>query len=130
MIAILLSGIAATAIGFLWYSTLFSKIWRDGHKFSPAELGALQSSMPLALGVSFVGYLVTAYVLSFILSSLNITEVYGAMRITFILWLGFTAVVCLMHRMYTGSSLIVYAIDMGYTLVYMLATSLILTLWR
>lgn len=130
MIALVLSAIVATAIGFLWYGSLFMKPWRDGHHFTDAEAAALGKSMPLAAGVSFVGYLVTAYVLSFVLSAMNVTDVSGALRVTFLLWLGFTAAVTLMNSLYAGKSLTVYLIDAGYALVYMLSTSVILTLYR
>lgn len=129
-LAIIASGIAAMGIGFLWYGQLFIKPWREGHKFSEAKSAALKQSMPVAAGVSFVGYLVTAYVLSLLFSYMNITDLSQALRVTFLIWLGFPAMVCLMNTLYSGGSLVVYAIDTAYVLVYMLATAVILTLWH
>ena len=129
-LAILASGIVAMAIGFLWYGPLFLKPWRDGHKFSEAKSAALKKSMPIAAGVSFVGYLITAYVLSLLLAYMNVIDVSHALRVTFLIWLGFPAMVGLMNTLYTGGSLVVYAIDTTYQLAYMLATAVIVTLWR
>ncbi len=129
-LAILASGVAAFIIGFVWYGFLFKKLWVEGHAFSESKSAELQKSFPVAGGVSFVGYLVTAYILCLLLSYMNITDMQNALRVTFLIWLGFPAVIGLMNALYSGQSLIVYAIDTGYQLVYMLVTAVILTVWR
>lgn len=129
-LALFISAVAAFIIGFIWYGFLFKKLWVEGHAFSEAKAAALQKTFPIAGAVSFVGYLVTAYILCLLLSYMNITDVQNALRVTFLLWLGFPAVIGLMNAMYSGQSLIVYAIDTSYQLVYMLVTAIILTVWR
>ena len=82
--------------------------------------------MPVAAGVSFVGYLVTAYILCLLFGYTHVADMQAALRLTFLVWLGFPAVIGLMNALYTGTSLVVYAIDVGYQLVYMLVTAVLL----
>lgn len=130
ILALIVCGVVATAIGFVWYGFLFMQPWAAGHKFTDAKSAALKKEMPITTGIAFIGYLVTAYVLSLILSYLQITDLTEALRITFLIWLGFPAMVTLMNTLYTGGSLVVYAIDTAYVLLYMLASATILTLWK
>ncbi len=129
IVALLVCGVVATAIGFIWYGFLFRQPWREGHNFSDAKSAELQKTMPITTGIGFIGFVVTAYVLSLVLSYMHITDLYGALRITFLLWLGFAARITFMNTLYTGGSLTVYAIDTLYTLLYMLAMAAIIILW-
>jgi hypothetical protein len=129
IIALLACGIVATAIGYIWYGLLFMKPYREGHKFSAAESAALEKSMPTTTAISFVGYVVTACFLSFIFSRMNISDLYQALKITFIAWLGLPAMVTLMNSLYSGKSLTVYAIDTLYVLSYMVSSACIIVLW-
>ena len=129
-VAILASGVAATIIGTIWYVFLFKKAWREGHAFSDAKAAELEKSMPVSAGISFVGYLVTAYILCLLLSYMNITDMQSALRVTFLIWLGFPAMTGLLNTLYAGRSLVVYIIDVGYQLAYMLVTAMLLMVLR
>ena len=129
-LALLASGVAATLIGFIWYGYIFKKLWVEGHAFSEAKSAELEKSMPVATGVSFVGYLVTAYILCLLFGYTNVADMQAALRLTFLVWLGFPAVIGLMNALYTGTPLVVYAIDVGYQLVYMLVTAVLLVVLK
>ncbi len=123
---ILASGVAAFIIGILWYGVIFGKMWRDGYGFSDAKAVELQKLASRAGAISFIGYLVTAYILSLLFGYMKISDMQTALRVTFLIWLGFPAMIELMNAQYTGRSLVVYLIDIGYQLAYLLATAALL----
>lgn len=125
-LAIAAGAVAAFVIGMLWYAVLFGKTWAQGQGFSEQKLKELQASAPVAGAVSFVGYLVTGYILCLLFQRLAVTELQGALQLTFLLWLGFPAMIGLMNSLYTGKPLVVYLIDVGYQLVYLLTMAALL----
>jgi hypothetical protein len=125
-IAIVAGAVAAFIIGMIWYTVLFGKMWSAGHGFSEQRMKEMQSSAPMAAGVSFFGYLVTGYVMSLLFTRLGITEMNDALYTAFLLWLAFPAVMILMNTMYSGHSMVVYLIDVLYQLVYVLAIAALL----
>lgn len=129
-VAILMSGIAAFLLGWVWYSALFSAPWVEAQRFTPEQKRDLGKNMPMVMGTSFVGYLVTAVALAVLLGFSHTTEFSQALPITLAAWLGFSVMPSLMHSMYTGRSLTGLAIDMGYELVYMIVMAFILTWWK
>ncbi len=125
-LAVAAGAIAAFIIGTIWYALLFGKTWSAGHGFSEQKMKELQGTAPVAAGVSFISYLVTAYVLSIFFSRLGITELPAALKTAFLLWLGFPASIGLMNTLYAGRSLSVYVIDASYQLLYLLAMAALL----
>ena len=125
---ILASGVAAFIIGMLWYGVIFSKLWVEGHGFSEAQQAEFKNTAPRAGAISFVGYLVTAYILSLLFCYMKISDMQTALRVTFLIWLGFPAMIELMNAQYTGRSFVVYLIDIGYQLAYLLATAALLVI--
>jgi hypothetical protein len=126
LLAVIVSAIAAYGIGALWYMFLFKDRWVGAHGFTPAKMQEYAKSAPIAMGVSFVGYLVTALILSLIFAFAKVTDLQTALYLTAGIWLGFPAVMSLMNAMYAGGSLVVYAIDLSYELVYSLAMAFII----
>ena len=130
ILAIVISALVAFGIGFVWYAVLFKTIWPAAHGFTPQKMAQLSNNSPAAMGVSFVGYLVTATVLSLIFAQFNINDIQTALGLTFSIWLGFPAVMSLMNAMYSGESLTVYAIDIVYELIYSLTTACIIVMMK
>ncbi len=125
-LAIAAGAVAAFIIGMLWYAVLFSKAWSEGQGFSEQKMKELQASASTAFAVSFAGYFVTGYIMCLLFQRLNVTDLRDALQLTFLIWLGFPAMIGLMNSMYTGKSLVVYLIDVGYQLVYLLAMAALL----
>lgn len=129
-IAILLSAVAAFVIGWLWYSPyLFGDIWSKELGLSPEKMK--DQEMPInALIVSFLTYLVTAYVMTILFKYLPVIDVSSALYWGFILWLGFPAAIGLMHSMFSSKSFAAIAISAAYELVYIEVAAVIITLWK
>ncbi len=130
-LAILASGIAAFIIGALWYSPLlFGTLWAKEHGFTEQRKKELASSMMPAMVGSFIGYLVTAYIMSLLFHHLNVTTIPAALHWGFLLWLAFPGAIGLMGTLYSGKSFTLYLIDTAYQFAYIEAMAVILTLWK
>lgn len=130
-VAILISAVVAFIIGALWYSPfLFGGLWAKEMGFTPEKKKEAASSMYPAMAVSFVTYLVTAYVMTLAFRHLPVTDSASALSWAFLLWLGFTGAVQLMHTMYSGKSFTTLLINAGYNLVYIEAIAFILSWWK
>jgi len=128
--AVGLSAVAAFAIGMLWYMVLFGDLWRKELGITESKMKEMESSAPIAMGVSSIGYLVTATIMAILFGLLGVTEIPRALYIAFLIWLGFPAMISLMNSLYSGRSFTVYLIDIGYALAYLLAMAAILAWWR
>ncbi len=130
-LALLAAAVAAFLIGTAWYSPLlFGNLWLKEQGFTDAQKKEMATSMYITMAGSFLGYLVTAYTLSFLFGKMGITDAPQALSLGVLLWLGFPAAIGLMNSLYSGKSLTVYLIDTTYQFVYIEVMALILALWR
>ena len=136
-LAILASGIAAMAIGFLWYGPLFGKMWSDlmgwGVK-TPEELAEMQRKARPAYAITFVASLVMAYVLAhalvFASTYLNVSGIWAGLMGGFWNWLGFVAPVTIGTVLWDGKPWKLWFINAGYWLVQLLVMGVILAAWQ
>ena len=136
-LAILACGIANMAIGFLWYGPLFGKPWADmmGFKFNtPEDQKAMQKKAMPGYAASFIGALVTAYVLShaitFASAYLNVAGYTAGLTAGFWNWLGFIAPITIGIVFWDGKPWKLWFINSGYWLVSLLVMGVILAVWR
>lgn len=129
--AILASGIAYMVIGFLWYGPLFSKPWMKlvGLTKKDIEKSAKEGGMPKTYAASFISALVTAYVTSVLIAMLNVVDVGSAVALGVILWLGYVAATYATQVLYEFKPFKLYLINIGYYLVTLVVTAIILTIW-
>jgi hypothetical protein len=137
-LAVLVSVVASSALGSLWYGPIFGKTWAKAMGF-PGDMKP--SSKEIARGsiLSLIGALLMAYVLAHDVavwrpSSWNAgadgpPAVYGFFA-AFFLWLGFVIPVLLNGPAFERKSWKVFGISAGYYLVTMLAMGMILSFWR
>ncbi len=127
--AILACAGAQAVIGALWYSkALFGKLWRvlvcktenDLKKTNPAK----------AVAASFLGALVTSYVMALMIFSTGASSLVEGLQVGFLLWLGFLALPCLNNVFFAGQSVQLFSINRGFDLTVFLAMSATLTLWQ
>ena len=65
---VLLSAVASMAVGFLWYGQLFGKQWMKLKGYTAEDLKKEQKQMGKYYGMSFVLALLTAFVLSHVMT--------------------------------------------------------------
>lgn len=130
-IAVVVATIAAFMVGFLWYSpALFGGLWMQAHGYTPEHMEAAKSTLGRTYGISFVCQLVMAVVLSELLYRTSTVGAAGGAGLGFLAWLGFAATIGLTANLFAEAPLVLYGIDTGYQLVYLVVMSAILGAWR
>jgi Protein of unknown function (DUF1761) len=131
VLAIVVAAVVAFLIGGLWYSPLlFAKQWMAAHAHSPEDVQRMKAGAPRAYGISFVAFLVMAFVLQMILNHLDAHSWQSGAAWGAHIWLGFAATIGLMANVYSGQKFSVYLLDAGYQLVYLLVMGAILGAWH
>ncbi len=133
-LAILVSGIAAMVVGFLWYGPLFGKAWiilsrMDPKKIEEAKKKGIQGMWKSYLTM-FLATLVTAYVTSYFVNTMNLTTVSQALQLTLWLWLGFFATTMIGTVLWENKPIKLYFLNIFHYLVSLGLMSVILTLWH
>lgn len=108
---------------------LFGKAWMKLSGVSAKKVkGAKSKDMGSTMAVSFIGTLVTAYVLSALISALGggLSE---GVKVAFWIWLGFYATTMLNMVLWDGKPLNLYFIRVGHELVALLVMGAILSAW-
>lgn len=131
VLAIIVAAVVAFLLGGLWYSPLlFARQWMAAHAHSPEDVARMKADAPRAYGISFVAFLVMAFILQLILNHVDAhTWISGALWAAH-LWLGFAVTIGLMANVYSGKKFSVFLIDAGYQLVYLLVMGAILGAWH
>jgi hypothetical protein len=126
-IAILICGIAAMALGFLWYSNvLFAKPWMKLVGLSEKDL---KGGPGAGYAITFVLALVLAVVLKHILVWANATNLSDALKTGLLLGFGFVLPVMAPNYIFVQKPTKLMGIDIGYQIVNVLVMSVILTIW-
>ncbi len=127
-LAILISSIAAFAIGAIWYSpALFFKPWSAAVGKSEEDLK--KGVSPFSYVVTFLAWFVAVYVLARIFWHAGVHDMVSGLRLTFLCWLGFGAAANLIHIIFEGKKYQLWIINWGYILIGLLVSSVILTIW-
>jgi hypothetical protein len=132
-VAVLLAAIVSMVVGFLWYSPmLFGKPWAKLMGFTAESLKKAQKTMGPMYALSFVAALVTAYVLSHVMTLSENTFHYARMATgvstAFWVWLGFVAPVQLTDVIFGGKKWNLFFINSGYQLASLVVMGVALSL--
>lgn len=132
-VAILIAGVVSMALGFLWYSVLFKKPWMKERGFTEESLKKAQREMGKLYGISFVVSLISAYMLSHVMTlSMNFYHYSGletGCTTAFFMWLGFTMPVQLTATLFSDKkNWKLFAYDTGYQLVALVGMGVVLGL--
>lgn len=125
-LAVLLAGVVAMAVGYLWFGPLFGKTWV---KLSGAKMGG-GDNMGMLYGGQYVASVVTAYVLAVFLGLTGSTTLEAALPVALWAWLGFLATKEIGVVLWEGKSWNLYFLNAGQSLVSLLVMAAVLTLVR
>jgi hypothetical protein len=123
-LAVFVASIAAFIESPVWY-IIFSD---QATKLSPA-MAAMTSPPPANLVIEFIRSLIVAYVLSYLILRLGLNWL-GAIRLGFLLWLAFPAVLLTGSVIWENVPWLLAVIHSGDWLVKILLISFIVTVWR
>ncbi len=132
-LAVLVAAVVSMAIGFLWYHpVLFGKQWMKLKGYTSESLKKVQKEMGKLYALSFVVALVTAYVLSHVMTFsenyFGYPMLQTGLTTAFWMWLGFMMPVQITATIFGDKKWKLFAIDTGYQLVSVLAMGVVLGL--
>ena len=132
-LAVLIAAIAAMVVGFLWYSPmLFGKQWMKLKGYTAESMKKEQKEMGKWYAVSFVLALVTAYVLSHVMTLsmnfFNYSELMTGITTAFWMWLGFVLPVQATGQIFGGKKWNLLVLDTGYQLASLLVMGVVIAL--
>ena len=124
MKTVVIAAIASMVVGFVWYGPLFGKTWM---KLTGMKEMGNKSDMPKTYGITFVGSLVTAYVLSVFLGLTNSGTLTSALTLAVWVWLGFVATVALSGPLFDKKPWNLYFLNVSYQLANFLVMAAVLS---
>ena len=127
--AIIISAIAATVLGFLWYGLFFGKTWMDLSGVSQKDIKkAKEKSMTKAYVFNFIATFVMVFVLALLLEFTGSGITNGLLTGLFV-WLGFIATTMLNSVLWEGKPFKLYLLNIFYYLISLLIAGAILSAW-
>lgn len=128
--SVIAAALSTMVIGALWYGPLFGKRWVALMGIKSDDMGRMQGSARNSYVVASLTALIGAFVLANLAAALKANTVADAVTLGFAVWAGFVAVQHVDSVIWEGKSWKLFTINAGNRLVAILASSLILTLWR
>ena len=128
--AVVVSAVAAFMIGGLWYGLLFAKAWVRLHGFSEDQQKQMAKDQARNFALFFVGDLIMATVISFLVINLRISSGGQGALLGFVLWLGIAATIGASKSAATLKTLPAHLIDAGHELAGLGVMGAILGAWR
>jgi hypothetical protein len=114
--AVVLASVAAMGVGFIWYSdTLFGKKWAKYNNLSGPKME--KEAMIKNFSITFVGALISAYILSMFMHYAGAINVVDGVKTAFWAWLGFVLPTGLANSLFLKRSLEAYCLEAGHHLV-------------
>lgn len=113
LVAIIIATIVNMVLGAVWYSpVLFSKPWV---KLSGVSMDKMSKTAgQRGYLVSFIGSLVTAIILDYLITLTGLVDLSQGIRIGFVAGLGFLAATMISDYMFAGRPMKLYYINLGY----------------
>lgn len=132
-LAVLLAAVASMVLGFLWYSPmLLGKAWMKERGLTAETIKKEQQGMGMLYGLSFVVALITAYVLSHVMTMavnfFHMPLLNTGLTSAFWMWLGFVMPVQATATIFGNHNFKLFAIDTGYQLGSLLLMGVVLAL--
>ena len=131
-LAVLASAIVFMVVGFLWYSpVLFAKPWMALIGMTEEKMRqASSNTSPLMYLPTFIGALVSSYILSLFIHAAQMTTLLGGLEMGFLAALGFIIPSFGSNYIFGGKPFKLYLIDAGYQVVTLTLSGAILGLWH
>jgi hypothetical protein len=127
--AVIVSAIASTAFGFLWFMVMFRQPYIDGLGRTKAQLDQGPSGMTATI-MQLAGNIVMIYILAWLMSVTDHQSISQGLKLSLIVWVGFIAAVTGPMYAFEAFSFKFFLITTGYTLVCLLLSGAILGAWK
>ena len=127
LIAIVGAAVASMVLGFVWYGPLFGKMWMALSGFKPSDMEKTKTKAQKGYMAMAVTSLVTAAVLSMLLTASASMTLAAGLMTGFWAWLGFIATVSLGSVLWENKPVKLYLLNNGFNLLNLLVMAAILT---
>jgi hypothetical protein len=130
-LAVLVAGVASFVLGGLWYSLLFNKPWMryTGITMEAASAGG-GANMAAQYAGAFLTYLVAAAALALVMNTAGATGAGEGLVIGVLVGIGFVATTSFNIYLFSMRPFGLYLIDIGYPVVALGMSGVILGLWQ
>ena len=130
-LAVLVSGVASFALGGLWYAVLFTKPWMAYSGVTAEAAGAGgPAKMAASYGVAFLTYLVAVIALALFMEAADASGAVTGLVYGLVAGVGIVATVSFNNYMFSMRPIQLYAIDIGYPVVALALSGVILGVWQ
>jgi hypothetical protein len=129
-LAILCAGVAYWALGFVWYSLLFGKIWaaeQTRHRGAPPSAGG---PMGPKLISTFVSNLIAAAAMAYLFKRTGIADLNHALRLAAAVGIGFSGTVVTIISVWESKPTKIWFIDASFYFVGAILMAMILVNWH
>lgn len=127
--AVIVSAVATTAFGFLWFMVIFREPYIKGLDRTKEQLDKGPNAMWATI-MQLGGHLVMIYILAWLMLQTGNDSIGGGIRLALILWVGFVACVTGPMYAYMAFPFYFFLITTGYTLVSIVMSGAILGAWK
>ena len=132
--AVLVAGLAAFAVGFLWHGPLFGKQWLKLKEIPQSEVDAMRvkGMGPMAphMIAAYIQQVVVAGVIAHLSLALGLNGAGAAVLFAVLLWVGFYVTALLNGVLWERKKPGLYFFEIAYHLVSIIVVTLIVVLWR
>ena len=128
-LAVLVCAAVSMVIGFVWYGPLFGKAWMAAVGKTEEEIKK-DFNPGKTYGLAVLGHFVEAYVLARLMSYVGVATLGEGLRLALLAWLGFTAATFFINNLFEGKPYKLLRINLGFHLVFLLVSAVILAVWR
>ena len=130
--AVIVAAVVSMAVGFLWYSPLIlGKPWMKLKGYTPDSLKKAQQEMGRLYGLSFVVALITAFVLSHVITIsqdfYGLSKIQTGLTTAFWMWVGFIMPVQLVDEIFGEKKWALFGINTGYQLAAILVMAVVIS---
>jgi len=129
-LAIAAAAVVAFIIGGLWYGLIFGKTWINVHGYTDEQIKAMAKGQGLAFGLIFLADVIGAIVLAIFIDMLDTVSVVNGIVVGLLAWVGFVVVSEAKNNIAHRKSVKAFALDIGYSMVVLIAMGAILGGWR
>ena len=128
-LAVVVAAVVSFVIGWLWYGPVFGKQWMAMMGYTKESMASMKMKPMTAMVLGFVSSLVMAYALAIFASVWMYDGLYGAFKLAFWVWLGFTAMVSLGSVLWENRSWNLYLFNAAYQFVSIFAMAIVIFMW-
>lgn len=130
-LAVLVAAVGSMVLGGLWWSPLlFGKSWMAAMGKTEADIPAMKKKAPLGYAVSFIGALVTSYVMAHMVDYTGADDLLTGIKTGFWIWLGFVVTTHIGLTIFEGRPMKVFTINTTFNFVNLAMMGVINAVWK